>query len=145
MWLKLLAGKLERGTAKSAGYDIFASERVAIHPGGHLAIKTGVVTQFQEGHVALMRDKSGLALKHGITVLGGVIDADYDQEWNVILLNTGKVTVIFEPGMKLCNVLFCVLGEVRPADGHNSVAVGPDAVFTQKSDDRTGGFGSTGK
>lgn len=133
MKLNMVSGKLVRATAHSAGYDIFAAEVAEVRPGERMLIPTGVYATFEPGHVALFRDKSGLAAKHGIFVLGGVIDPDYVKEWKVILANFGMETVIFRPGDPLCNVLFLATAPVECDAQH----------FLELNVERTGGFGST--
>ena len=133
MNLTLISGQMRKATEGSAGYDIFASEHAEVRPGSWTRIKTGVRTEFSSGFVALLRDKSGLALKYGLFVIGGVIDSDYRDEWCVLLYNGGKETVLFRPGDKLCNVLFLPLANV----------LCDSPGFTELDAARVGGFGST--
>ncbi len=80
-------------TAHSAGMDIRASlqEPMVIQPGKRALVPTGLFMEIPEGYEAQVRPRSGLAIKHGITVLNspGTIDADYRGEVNIILINLG--------------------------------------------------------
>lgn len=70
-----------------AGLDFFSSEDVMIAPGERKAVRTGIVLALPADHVGLIWDRSGLALKGGLTTLGGVIDEEYRGEVMIILLN----------------------------------------------------------
>jgi dUTP pyrophosphatase len=137
--LELFAGKMVRETQKSAGFDLFSHEpeRVVIKPGESRMIRVGVRAEFEEGYVALFWDKSGYAGKHGICVLGGMIDGDYPKEWLCILLNTGREAFILDPGNKVTQVIFVRLAEIEEH-------VHPGATFERGTAARVDGFGSTG-
>lgn len=139
MWLELKAGKLRKETRHSVGYDIFyaGEERALIRPGERALLSTGIVAKFEPGHAGLFWDKSGYANRLGLTVLGGLIDPDYPDEWKVILLNTSKEPVVLSPGDKLTQVFFVKLPEIVET-------VAPGASITIEEVERTGGFGSTG-
>jgi dUTP pyrophosphatase len=79
----------EYATAGAAGADLRASEAVEIAPGGRAAVPTAVRLQIPPGHVGLVWPRSGLAVRHGIDTLAGVIDADYRGEVRVALVNHG--------------------------------------------------------
>jgi dUTP pyrophosphatase len=139
MRLKLVSGRLMRSTRESAAFDLFcAAERIIIPVGDRRTIPTGVRTEFDPGYAALLWDKSGYAADLGVTVLGGLIDADYRKEWMVILLNTGKNPVIFNRGDKITQVVFIQLPQII-------VGVEEGAECTLKDELRTGGLGSTGR
>src|ERR1700744_108459 len=76
MHLDLFAGRMSRGTERSAGFDLFSAEpeRKIIQPGERGEIRVGVRTRFDAGYVALLWDKSGYARKLGVTILGGMIE-----------------------------------------------------------------------
>ena len=82
------------GSDEAAGADLYALEKWMINPRSRssLAIRTGIAIQLPKGFEAQMRPRSGLALKHGITVLNtpGTIDSDYRGELSVILYNTSQ-------------------------------------------------------
>ena len=91
--------------ALDAGYDLCAAEAVELPAGGRATIPTGLALELPEGHVGLVWDKSGLATKHGLTVLGGVVDAGYRGEVLVCLLNTGTQAHSFSVGDKIAQLL----------------------------------------
>ena len=74
----------EYASAGAAGADLRASEAVEIAPGGRAAVPTGVRLQIPPGHVGLVWPRSGLAVRHGIDTLAGVIDSDYRGEVRVV-------------------------------------------------------------
>ncbi len=119
----------------AGGYDIFAAEDRLIPIGGRAAVKTGVVTQMEAGVVGIIKDRSGLALNNGITVLAGTMDADFTQEWLVILLNTGTYPFVISRGDRIAQCVFVRHLEVTP------VLTAEIEYGEQK---RVGGFGSTG-
>lgn len=126
-----------RARTGDAGLDLVACEHAAIPPGGRAGIGTGIAAEIPEGHAGLVVPRSGLALRHGISVVNapGVIDAGYRGEIRVILLNTdAAATFVVEPGMRIAQLL------VVPA-------LQIDVVEAQElgaSDRGEGGFGSTG-
>lgn len=79
-------------TKLSAGMDLCSAEDLTINPGEWKLVSTGIKIALPEGYEAQIRPRSGLALKHGITILNtpGTIDADYRGEVKVILINFGK-------------------------------------------------------
>lgn len=119
-----------------AGMDVFSVEDVVLPPGGRALIHTGLVMQLPPDAEAQVRPRSGLALKHGVTVLNspGTIDAGYRGEVGVILANLGGEPFHVEKGMKIAQI---VVAAVAHAEIEEVSAV--DAT-----DRGTGGFGSTG-
>ena len=119
-----------------AGMDLFSVEDVSLPPGGRALVHTGLVMQLPPDAEAQVRPRSGLALKHGVTVLNtpGTIDAGYRGEIGVILINHGDVDFLVEKGMKIAQMV--VSPVVRAAIEETSV--------TDETDRGTGGFGSTG-
>jgi dUTP pyrophosphatase len=118
----------------AAGADLRASEPVVLPPGGRAAVPTGVHLELPEGHVGLVWPRSGLAVRHGIDTLAGVIDADYRGEVRVVLVNHGAEPFSVAPGDRIAQIL------VQPVCR---------AVFTRRealagSARGPGGFGSTG-
>lgn len=122
--------KPRRATKNSIGYDVYSPLAFYLPAGGRRTISLGFCSQFTEGYAALLWDKSGLAHKKGLTVLAGLIDPDYPDEWGVVLLNTGDQDINFELGEKICQLFFF---KAEFPEGLESDDVG-----------RTGGFGSTG-
>ncbi|MEM7617783.1 MAG: dUTP diphosphatase [Pseudomonadota bacterium] len=125
-------------TEQSAGMDLTAAieEAVEIGSGERMLIPTGLAIALPEGYEAQVRPRSGLALKHGITVLNspGTIDADYRGEIGVILANMGKQDFTVERGMRIAQMVIAK---------HETVQweVVEDLDETGRG---AGGFGSTG-
>ena len=120
-----------------AGADLRASEAVVIAPGERALVGTGVSIALPEGYAAFVVPRSGLAAKHGITVLNspGTVDAGYRGEIKVTLLNTDlNQTFSIEPGDRIAQVI------IMPVSRAVFVPVDelPDSVRG------TNGFGSTG-
>jgi dUTP pyrophosphatase len=93
----------------AAGADIKANitQSQIIEPGASALIPTGLFLDIPEGYEVQIRPRSGLALKHGITVLNtpGTIDADYKGEIGVILINHSKVPFVVEPKMRIAQMV----------------------------------------
>ncbi len=119
-----------------AGMDVFSVEDMVLPSGGRALIHTGLVMQLPPDAEAQVRPRSGLALKHGVTVLNspGTIDAGYRGEVGVILINLGDEPFHVEKGMKIAQL---VVAPVTRAEVVEVSAV--DAT-----DRGAGGFGSTG-
>lgn len=85
-----------RGSPGAAGLDLYAIEDATIYRRSHRAIATGLVVALPEGSVGIIAARSGMALRNGVAVLGGIIDPDYRGELQVILANlsdTEHVTI----------------------------------------------------
>lgn len=123
-------------TPRSAGLDLKAAEYAIIPAGGRVLIKTGIKLAIPDGFVGLICPRSGLALKHGVTVLNapGVLDADYRGEVGVILANFGERPFFVEPGDRIAQLLIqpVVRAELVPVEK------------LSESERGQGGFGSTG-
>lgn len=93
----------------AAGMDVRAHlpAPVALAPGDYTRIPTGLYLEIPEGYEMQVRPRSGLAAKHGVTVLNapGTIDADYRGEVQVILINHGKEPFVIEDGMRVAQLL----------------------------------------
>lgn len=126
-------------TALSAGMDIRAnlSEPVVIKPLERKLIPTGLYIALPEGYEAQMRPRSGLALKHGITLLNtpGTIDADYRGEIGVILVNLSSEPFVVNDGERICQMVIA---------SYQQVEWEPVEVLTE-TERGEGGFGHTGK
>lgn len=79
-----------RGSPGAAGYDLSSTEQVCIYPGKRALISTGIAIRLPNGTYGRIAPRSGLAVKHGIQVGAGVIDADYRGELKVLLFNHSK-------------------------------------------------------
>ena len=90
-----------------AGMDLFSVEETLLAPGQRALIQTGIQIQLPDGTEAQVRPRSGLALKHGITVLNspGTIDAGYRGEVGVILINHGEVPFVVEKHMRIAQLV----------------------------------------
>jgi dUTP pyrophosphatase len=119
-----------------AGLDLFASEACVLPPGASALVKTGIAIELPAGTEAQVRPRSGLALKHRVTVLNtpGTIDEGYRGEVGVILINHGAEPFRIEPGMKIAQMI------VKPV-----ITVAVEEVGELSGTHRgEGGFGSTG-
>jgi dUTP pyrophosphatase len=122
--------------AGDAGLDLFAAETARVEPGEAQLVRTGIAIELPSGTEAQIRPRSGLALKHCVTVLNspGTIDQGYRGEVGVILINHGKQSFEVTPGMRIAQLV------VKPV-----MNVSVEEV-DELSDTRRGqsGFGSTG-
>jgi dUTP pyrophosphatase len=123
-------------TGGAAGMDVVSAEDVTIEPGARHAVTTGLALAIPPGYEIQVRPRSGLALKHGISVPNtpGTIDSDYRGELKVILVNHGSEPFAIARGDRVAQL---VLAPVTRA-AWSEVA---DLDETQRGD---GGFGSTG-
>jgi dUTP pyrophosphatase len=129
-----------RMTSLAAGLDLSAclpdGDPIEIAAGERALIPTGWAIAVAPGYEAQVRPRSGLALRHGLTVLNapGTIDADYRGELRVLLVNLGRERVIVEHGSRIAQLVVAPVAMV-------------DAVEVEElppSDRGSGGFGSTG-
>ena len=124
----------------AAGLDLLAAvpadAPVEIAPGARALIPTGVAIALPPGHEGQVRPRSGLAFRHGVTVLNtpGTVDADYRGELQVVLVNLGTEPFIVQRGMRIAQMI------VAPVQ--RAVLVETDSL--NKTERATGGFGSTG-
>lgn len=126
-------------TPHSAGLDLRASltEPIILQPGARALIPTGLRIELPAGYEAQLRPRSGLALKHGITLLNspGTIDADYRGEIGVILVNLGSEPFTINDGERICQMVVARYQTVE------WVPV-PSLEQTERGE---GGFGHTGR
>ena len=131
-------------TAHAAGMDLRAAipegALWTLAPGQRLLIPTGLTMAIPEGFEGQVRPRSGLALRHGITVLNapGTIDADYRGEVAVLLINHGQEPFEFRRGDRIAQLLFAPVTQVHWETVEDLDALGA----TQRG---AGGYGSTGK
>jgi dUTP pyrophosphatase len=121
-----------------AGLDLYACEAAHIGPGERWSIGTGVAAAIPAGHAGLVLPRSGLAKRHGITLVNspGLIDSGYRGEIRVLLLNTDPAEVFrVAPGDRIAQL---VITPVAPAEPVETDALGDSA----RGD---GGFGSSGR
>ena len=128
-------------TAEAAGLDLMAavadSEPMTLASGQYALVPTGLAIALPPGFEAQVRPRSGLAAKHGVTVLNspGTIDADYRGEIKVILINHGTAPFVIKRGERIAQM---VIAPVVQA------ALVPVAELSE-TDRGAGGFGSTGR
>jgi dUTP diphosphatase len=102
-----------------AGLDLSASERVELGPGERAAVGTGLSVAIPEGHAGFVQPRSGLAARHGITVLNtpGLVDAGYRGELKVVLLNTDRTErFVVEPGMRIAQLVVVPVALPEPKE-----------------------------
>ena len=126
-----------RAHDSDAGLDLYAAEGARISPGGRVSVGTGLAVAVPEGLAGLVLPRSGLALKHGVTLVNspGLIDPGYRGEVRVVLLNTdGTAEFKIAAGDRVAQLILVPIAHARPneADSLESTARGE------------GGFGSTG-
>ena len=94
-------------TPQSAGMDVRCTEHIVMNPGERVLAKTGLYVEIPAGFEIQVRPRSGLALKHGVTVLNtpGTIDADYRGEIGVILINHSSTVVEFAKGDRIAQLI----------------------------------------
>lgn len=130
-------------TSLSSGCDLKANltNELIIPPNTSTVIPTGLKVNIPPGYELQIRPKSGLALKHGLTVLNspGTVDADYSNEIGVILINHGSQPVTITPGMKIAQAVLSSVFQMKFSEVSESLI-----DSTDKKSERKGGFGSTG-
>ncbi len=128
----------ERAYAGDAGLDLSACDRIELAPGERALVGTGLAVAIPAGHAGFVQPRSGLAAKHGITIVNapGLIDSGYRGEIKVALLNTDlRETFVVEPGMRIAQLVVLALPEVQPVEVD-------ELAETERGTD---GFGSSGR
>ena len=129
----------EYSTARSAGMDIRANldQPVLLKPLDRALIKTGLFIELPEGFEAQIRPRSGMALKHGISVLNtpGTIDSDYRGEIGIILVNLSNEEYTINDGERICQMIIA----------KHEIAEWKLVEELEISERGAGGFGHTGK
>lgn len=125
-------------TPLSAGMDLRANLEtpITIQPGQRLLVPTGLYIALPEGYEAQIRPRSGLAIKHGITVLNspGTIDADYRGEINIILVNLSEKPFTIEDGERIAQMVVA----------RHDRAKWVETTVLDETQRGSGGFGHTG-
>ena len=123
-------------SAGAAGFDLRAAAALTIAPGAIALVPTGFAVAVPPGHELQVRPRSGLAAKHGVTVLNapGTIDCDYRGEVKAILVNHGSEPFTIAPGMRVAQMVVAAVEQVVWASADTL----PDTVRAD------GGFGHTG-
>jgi dUTP pyrophosphatase len=128
-------------TNDAAGLDLMAAvpenEPLTLAPGQYALVPTGLAIALPPGYEAQVRPRSGLAAKHGVTVLNspGTIDADYRGEIKVILINHGQTAFVVKRGERIAQMVIAPMVQA---------ALVPVATLSA-TDRGAGGFGSTGR
>jgi len=108
-----------RAYAGDAGVDLSACERVELAPGERAVVSTGLAVAIPEGYAGYVQPRSGLAAKHGISIVNapGLIDSGYRGELLVNLLNTDlREPFVVEPGMRIAQLVVLEVPEVDPLE-----------------------------
>ena len=128
-------------SAHAAGLDLLAavpeSQPLTMQPGQRALVPTGLMIAVPPGHEAQVRPRSGLAFKHGVTVLNspGTVDADYRGEVSVLLINHGDAPFTIRRGERIAQLVIAAVTQA------NLVVV----ASLSSTDRGSGGFGSTGR
>lgn len=120
--------------SNDAGMDVFADETIDILPQQRALVRTGIALEIPPGYVVLVWDKSGVAVKAGVTTFAGVIDAGYRGEVQIVLYNSAAETHHITAGQKIAQLL------LQPVE-HADIREVTDLTETSRGGD---GFGSTG-
>ena len=121
-----------------AGCDLFAAESARLEPGERASVGTGIAVEIPDGSAGLVLPRSGLAAKHGISVVNapGLIDAGYRGEVRVLLLNTDKSEAFdIEPGDRIAQLVIVEIADADPVEVES-------LTETVRGE---GGFGSSGR
>ena len=102
-----------------AGLDLAACARHELPPGERAVVPTGIAVAIPPGHAGFVQPRSGLAAKHGITIVNtpGLVDSGYRGEVNVVLLNTDPAeTFVVEPGMRIAQLVVLPVTPAEPVE-----------------------------
>lgn len=129
-------------TSGAAGLDVSAAidAPIVLEPGARALVTTGLVLGIPHGHEVQVRPRSGLALKHGVTVANapGTIDEDYRGELAVILVNLGSESFVVTPGERVAQIVVAPVTHVGVVEMDTVDALG-------ETERGAAGFGSTGR
>jgi dUTP pyrophosphatase len=123
-----------RGSSFAAGLDVCCIEDVTVEPRQRAVARTGLAVAIPHGFYGRVAPRSGLAVKHGLDVLAGVIDSDYRGELCCVLYNTSDTAISLPAGSKICQLIL-------------EKIITPEATWVADLDETArgaGGFGSTG-
>ena len=122
------------GASEDAGLDLCAVERIVLSPGKSQAVPTGLAIELPPGYEAQVRPRSGMALKHSITVNFGTIDPGYRGEIRVVMFNLGSADYVIEKGDRVAQLIVARYEAIEWEEGELG-----DSVRG------AGGFGSSGR
>lgn len=123
-----------RATAGSAGFDVFSNGHYTITPNVRCLLDTGIAMQLPSDMWGELKPRSGLAAKHGLDVLAGVIDSDYTGDIKVSLINLGDAPVEIKKGDRIAQLII-----------QRYVSEWHEVESFDDTERGNGGFGSTGK
>ena len=123
------------GPQEDAGMDLRALERVVLSPGAAQGVPTGIAIELPPGYEAQVRPRSGMALKHSVTVNFGTIDPGYRGEIRVVMFNLGRADYVVEKGDRIAQL---VVAKYEPVEWEERQELGD-------STRGAGGFGSSGR
>jgi dUTP pyrophosphatase len=123
-----------RGSAHAAGLDLYSIEATAIAAHARALVRTGLSVAIPHGYYGRVAPRSGLAVRHGLDVLAGVVDSDYRGEIMCALVNHGDEALELEAGTRVAQLIVEAIMTPEPAWSE-------DLSETERGD---GGFGSTG-
>ena len=127
----------QRAYAGDAGLDLSSCERIELAPGERALVPTGLAVAIPEGHAGFVQPRSGLAAKHGITIVNspGLVDSGYRGELRVILQNTDpRDSFVVEPGMRIGQLVLVAVPHAELVE----------VTELPSSERGEGGFGSSG-
>lgn len=116
------------------GLNVFSLEDYILQPGQRHQFNLGFALEFEEGYGAFMKDRGSVSRNGGVHVLGGVYDAGYRGEYNVVVVNLGNEPYKIEKGHKIAQLVILPVG----------IAEFEEVEELSESSRGTGGFGSTG-
>jgi dUTP pyrophosphatase len=122
------------GALEDAGLDLHCIERIVLVPGKAQAAPTGLAIELPPGYEAQIRPRSGLALRHSITVNFGTIDPGYRGEIRVVMFNLGLADYVIEKGDRIAQLIVARYEAIEWEEGELGT-----------SDRGAGGFGSSGR
>jgi dUTP diphosphatase len=122
------------GPLEDAGLDLCAVERTVLEPGIAQAVPTGIAIELPPGHEAQVRPRSGMALKHSLTVNFGTIDPGYRGEIRVVMFNLGRANYTVEKGDRIAQLVVTRYEAIEWEEGELG-----------GSSRGAGGFGSSGR
>ena len=123
-----------RASIDAAGLDLFAVQEVTISPGNRAQVETGIQVAIPRGYYGRIAPRSGLALRRGIDVGGGVVDADYRGGVAVVLFNHGAEEVKIRPSDRIAQLIVEKICFPEPVE----------VAFLEDTARGAGGFSSTG-
>ena len=123
-----------RQTTGAAGYDLQSDKDFTINPMQRVLVPTGYAWEIPMGKVGIIKDRSSMAYKYGISTLAGVIDSDYRDEVKILLINLGSFAYKVSKGDRIAQMVI--------VDHYSDELTVVDELG---GEDRNGGFGITGK